>query len=387
MASFKQYTRKDGRKLWKFQAYLGLDPVTSKPVKTTRSNFHSKKEAQIALSQLQTNFENNNRKLTTEESITFKELYDLWLPQYRLRVKPSTIATSRRFIEKHALPHFSDLKLDKISVRYCQQVVIKWHESYKQYQYFRKAVGQVLQFGVQMELLDSNPMRKTILPRKKEVEEFPNFYTKEQLETFFECLDDHIESSGRTSTKLLAFFRILAFTGLRKSEVLSLQWKDIDIFNQELTVGKTLAMDEYNQIIIQEPKTVSSQRKIKLDIKTIKTIEQWRTNQKEWYFKFGYNTSKETQFLFTNKFNKLYYPQAPNDWLYCILEKYDLPKITLHGFRHTHASLLFESGANIKEVQERLGHKDVKTTMNIYAHVTPEKIKETGERFAKYVNF
>lgn len=137
--------------------------------------------------------------------------------------------------------------------------------------------------------------------------------TKEQLETFFECLDDHIESSGRTSTKLPAFFRILAFTGLRKSEVLSLQWKDIDIFNQELIVGKTLAMDEYNQIIIQEPKTVSSQRKIKLDIKTIKTIEQWRNNQKEWYFKFGYNTSKETQFLFTNKFNKLYYTQAPND--------------------------------------------------------------------------
>lgn len=387
MASFKQYTRKDGRKLWKFQAYLGLDLVTSKPIKTTRSNFRTKKEAQIALAQLQTEFENNNQNLVTENNITFKELYDLWLPQYRLRVKPSTIATSRRFIEKHALPYFANLKLDKITVRYCQEVVNKWHENYKQYHYFRKAVGQVLQFAVQMELLDGNPMRKTILPRKKEVEEFPNFYTKEQLETFFECLDDHIESSGRTSTKLLAFFRILAFTGMRKSEVLSLQWKDIDIFKQELTIGKTLATDEHGQIIIQEPKTKSSQRQIALDVKTIKIIEQWRYNQKEWYLKFGYNTSKDSQFLFTNKFNELYYPQAPNDWLYNILEKYDLPKITLHGFRHTHASLLFESGASIKEVQERLGHKDVKTTMNIYAHVTPEKIKETGERFAKYVNF
>ncbi len=159
------------------------------------------------------------------------------------------------------------------------------------------------------------------------------------------------------------------------------------IFNQKLTIGKTLAMDEHNQIIIQEPKTISSQRVIALDVKTIKVIEQWRNNQKEWYFKFGYNTSKDTQFLFTNKFNELYYPQAPNDWLYSILEKYNLPKITLHGFRHTHASLLFESGASIKEVQERLGHKDVKTTMNIYTHVTPEKVRETGERFAKYVNF
>lgn len=124
-----------------------------------------------------------------------------------------------------------------------------------------------------------------------------------------------------------------------------------------------------------------------LDRNTILILQQWRLNQKEWYLKTGYNTSKEDQFLFTNKFNELYYPQAPNDWLYNILEKYDLPKITLHGFRHTHASLLFESGASIKEVQERLGHKDVKTTMNIYAHVSPEKVKETGERFASYVNF
>lgn len=387
MASFKQYTLNNGNNRWKFQAYLGTHPVKGTPVKTTRSGFKTKKEAQIALAQLQTDFEQNNRELTNQEKITFSELYDLWLKQYRLKVKPSTVATSRRFVENYALQYFGKLKLDKITVRYCQEIVNLWHDQYKQYYYFRKVVGQVLQFGVQMELIDSNPMRKTVLPRKKEVEVFPNFYTKEQLEVFFEHLESHTEQVSRTSTKFLTFFRILAFTGMRKSEVLALQWKDIDIFNQKLTIGKTLSMDEHNQIIIQVPKTISSQRVIALDVKTIKIIEQWRYNQKEWYFKFGYNTSKDTQFLFTNKFNELYYPQAPNDWLYNILEKYDLPKITLHGFRHTHASLLFESGASIKEVQERLGHKDVKTTMNIYTHVTPEKVRETGERFAKYVNF
>lgn len=387
MASFTQYKLATGKKKWRFQAYLGTDPDTGERVKTTRRGFDSKKEAQISLAQLQAEFEKNSRKLISEEMITFKELYDLWLVQYRLKVKPSTVATSKRFIEGYALEYFGSLKLDKITVRYCQKIVNKWHEKYKQYHYFRKVVGQVLQFGVQMEVMDSNPMRKTILPRKKEVESFPNFYTKKQLETFFECLEEHIELSGRTSTKLLAFFRLLAFTGMRKSEVLALQWKDVNLFNQKLTIGKTLATDEFDQIVVQEPKTASSQRTIRLDRKTVKILDQWRANQKEWYFKFGYNTSSEDQFLFTNKFNALYYPQAPNDWLYNILEKYELPKITLHGFRHTHASLLFESGASIKEVQERLGHKDVKTTMNIYAHVTPEKIKETGERFAKYVNF
>lgn len=332
-------------------------------------------------------FEKSNLQLSGKPSLTFQELYDLWLKQYRLKVKPSTIATSRRFVEDYCLQYFGKLKLDKITVSYCQEIVNKWHSQYKQYYYFRKIVAQILQFGIKMEIIDSNPMRKTELPRKIEVEQFPNFYTKEQLETFFNCLEDHIEKSGRTSTKLLAFFRLLAFTGMRKSEALALQWQDIDFFNHKLTIGKTLAVDENGQIIVQEPKTKSSQRVNMLDQKTVEILKQWRKNQKSWYFNLGYNTSKESQYLFTNKFNGLYYPQAPNDWLYNILEKYELSKITLHGFRHTHASLLFESGANLKEVQDRLGHKDVKTTMNIYAHVTPEKMKETGERFANYVNF
>lgn len=169
--------------------------------------------------------------------------------------------------------------------------------------------------------------------------------------------------------------------------MLALQWKDVDLFNQQLTIGKTLAEDENRDIIIQEPKTKSSQRVIRLDRKTVKILEQWRQNQREWYFKLGMNTASEDQFLFTDKFNHIYKTQAPNACLRHLIAKYDLPFITIHGFRHTHASLLFESGASIKEVQERLGQKDVKTTLNIYAHVTPEKVKETGERFAKYVNF
>lgn len=387
MATFKQYQKKNGDNAWQFQAYLGTHPVTSERIKTTRRGFKTKKEAQLALSRLQVDFDKNNQQLENKPSLTFKELYDLWLNQYRLKVKPSTVATSRRFVEDYCLQYFGKLRLDKITVSYCQEVVNKWHSQYKQYHYFRKVVGQVLQFGIQMEIIESNPMRKTQLPRKLEVEQFPNFYTKKQLENFFGCLETHIKTSGRTSTKLLAFFRLLAFTGMRKSEALALQWQDIDLFNQTLTIGKTLALDEDGKIIIQEPKTKSSQRINMLDKNTIKILHEWRSNQMQWYFKLGYNTSKEDQYLFTNKFNKLYYPQAPNDWLYNILKKYDLPKITLHGFRHTHASLLFESGASIKEVQDRLGHKDVKTTMNIYAHVSPEKVKETGERFANYVNF
>ncbi|ASV95477.1 integrase [Enterococcus durans] len=83
----------------------------------------------------------------------------------------------------------------------------------------------------------------------------------------------------------------------------------------------------------------------------------------------------------------MHYTQVVTDWLNWIYKKTPMePQITPYGFRHTHCSLLFESGASIKEVQERLSHKDIKTTMNIYAHVTPQSVKKTGDRFAKFMS-
>lgn len=131
----------------------------------------------------------------------------------------------------------------------------------------------------------------------------------------------------------------------------------------------------------------------------VKILSNWRAKQREDYFKFLHNTKSEKQFVFTNKNNELYYPQVVNDWLTWIYDKIDkktvkdhaepklIKRISPHGFRHTHCSLLFESGASIKEVQERLGHKDFKTTMNIYAHVTPKQAEETDQKLAEYMNY
>lgn len=99
---------------------------------------------------------------------------------------------------------------------------------------------------------------------------------------------------------------------------------------------------------------------------------------------YDYTTYSPKQFLFTTNSNKLHYTQVVNiGYKKTPME----PQISPHRFRHTHCSLLFKSRALIKEVQKRLGFKNIKSTMNIYAHVSPEKIEETGERFANYVNF
>lgn len=82
------------------------------------------------------------------------------------------------------------------------------------------------------------------------------------------------------------------------------------------------------------------------------------------------------QLLFTTEENKPHYLDFLNHNLTKILKENKLKHMTVHGFRHTHCSLLFESGASIKEVQVRLGHTDVRTTMDIYAHVSEQKKKK-----------
>lgn len=74
-----------------------------------------------------------------------------------------------------------------------------------------------------------------------------------------------------------------------------------------------------------------------------------------------------------------------NDKLRKICKKHKFKEIKIHGFRHTHCSLLFESGFTIQEVQDRLGHSDLKTTMSIYAHVTEKQRDKMADKFAKFM--
>lgn len=381
MTQIKPYKNKDKVTRYYFNAYVGRNPKTGKNVYRKRQGFKTKKHAQIALAELLKEIEANGLDPASKE-MTFKELYDMWLKQHRMNVKPSTIATNRRFVEGHVLPYFDTLELSKISVVYCQQIVNKWHEQgYKQYSYFRKVTAQIMRYAEAMELMKSNPMSKTILPRKHEEEKKLQFYTKEEMAHFFECLKSH------GNYMQLAFFRLLAFTGVRKSEALSLQWKDIDLFNKNVSIGKTLALDENTQVIVQSPKTSTSTRQISLDDETLKILSNWRSFQRQDYFKSGYNTTSEDQYVFTNSRNELYYPQVVNDWLNYLIKKYKLPRITPHHFRHSHASLLLQAGVPVKEVSERLGHKDIKITLEIYSHVMPKEAEKTAYKFANFVGF
>ena len=377
----KKYTTKAGKTLYYFNAYLGVDDLGKKRY-AKRQGFTTKRHAQIALADLYRDVEENGLNTHSMRIRTFEDLYKQWLKQYRLTVKKSSVANKKNITEKNILKYFGKMELSKVTVAYCQSVVNEWYENYKSYSYFRATTSQILKYGVTMEIIKSNPMAKTIVPRKKEEDKKLKYYTKEQLEHFFECLKDYGEY------KRFTFFRLLAFSGARKSEILALQWKDVDLFNKSITINKTIAKDENGNVIVQTAKTSSSKRIISLDDETIRVLREWHTRQKKDYLKMGFNTSSTEQLVFTTmKSNQVLEPNIPNGWLKSIIKVYKLPVISPHHFRHTHASLLLQAGVPIKEVSERLGHKDVGVTLSIYSHVMPEEAEKTAEKFANFVGF
>lgn len=375
-----EYKLQDGSKRYMFQAYIGTDPLTGKQKKTTRRGFKTKKEASLALSRLKVEVEENGMPNTRK--MTFKAVYDLWLVQHENTVKPGTYATTLRYANLHILPKIGNTRIDRLNVVNCQRIVNEWSDHFNSAKYPKGIVHQVLDYAIAMELIKDNAMRKVPLPTGKKVKlEINNFYDSKELKHFFKCLDDY------DNEKMKAFFRILSFTGARKGEALALTWSDIDFHNKTINISKGISLDKTDTPYIGTPKTKKSIRLLSVDEETINILKIYKRKQAADLLRYGINALSKDQLLFTYQGDRIYNPTYVNDWLNTIIKKYDLKKITVHGFRHTHCSLLFEMGTPIQVVQERLGHENIKTTMDIYTHVTTKARDEVADNFAKYVNF
>ena len=225
------------------------------------------------------------------------------------------------------------------------------------------------------------------MPKKTEFEDkTPNFWSKEQLQVFFNYIDPIKDLEKYT------LFRVLAFTGIRRAECLALTWDDFNAQKKTLSINKTLAQGIKGKLRINNTKTKKGTRDISLDDLTVKTLQKWHIKERSDFFKRGINIDHPNQLIFPSTKNTFKSLNTPRKW-YCKVmdqienDNVDLPRITIHGFRHTHASALFAAGASIKEVQERLGHEDAQTTLNIYTHVTEKQDKEVAKKLVNYLNF
>ena len=380
--AIKEYTKKNNEKCYMFKVYCGVDPLTGKEQYTTRRGFKTKKEADLALARIKLEISKGDFKKRQVEK--YADIYELWINHYENTVEESTFVKTTGIFRNHILPALGAYKIGKMNVDVCQRHVDEWASKLKKFRMVKAYASKVLDFAIKRGYIRTNPFALVEMPKKlKKVsiddeEEVENFYTKKQLNEFLSCMEQE------KNFKAYVLFRLLAYSGMRKGEAIGLMWKDIDFKKNEIRINKAVSRGKDNNLYLKTTKTGIA-RTIKMDSKTMSILKVWKKQQREDYLVLGFNTLQPKQLVFSNEQNEFLQPTKTRKWLEYILTKYDLPKITTHGFRHTHCSLLFESNIGIKEVQKRLGHSDVRTTLDIYAHVSEQAEDEAINKFENFM--
>ena len=373
----KQITKKDGSIVYRANVYLGVDKVTGKDVKTsitgrTKKEVKQKtKEAEIAFLQ------NGSTRFQASNITTYKELASLWWESYKHTVKPNTQLNVRRLLDNHILPLFGSYKLDKLTTPLIQNEVNKLADktnkeeegAFLYYDSLHALNKRILQYGVVMQAIPFNPAREVILPRntQKAKREKVKHFENQELKKFLDYLDSLNLNKFRYYYEN-TLYKFLLATGCRINEALALSWSDIDLDNAVVHITKTL---NYKQET-NSPKSKTSLRDIDIDQATVSMLKQYRLRQTKEAWKIG----KSESVVFSDFIHEYPNNRTLQTRLRTHFKRAKVTNIGFHGFRHTHASLLLNSGIPYKELQHRLGHSTLSMTMDIYSHLSKENAKK-----------
>lgn len=374
----KVYETKHGtRYMFSFYAGQNSDKNYSRTIQ--KRGFKDYDSALSAYLDTKKAFENGQLKPRSKRYM-FKDIYDLWFKQHKQSIKPSSAYTTQLLFNNHILPELGSRYIDKITPAICQLAVNRWADKRpKSYKILAGYASQVFDYAYRVELVDNNPFKRVIVPRQKQQTTKDNYYTKQELSQFLECCKKECD------LKYYAAFRLLAYSGMRKGELRALTWDDINFSKNTISINKTAAIDETGKNVIQLPKTNNSMRIISMDQQTMAILREWRIKQRKELLKLGYNAMNGQQIVFNGKNNKPLSHVTLNDKFKDIQVKNGLKAITIHGLRHTHCSLLLAAGVPVNDVKDRLGHANIQTTLNIYAHVTKQQQKNTADLFSKFM--
>lgn len=360
------YKKKNGDTAYKFRVYVGKANGKDKYVK--RQGFSTKAKARAALLQLQDELESAEE---TKKQITLREISEMWLKEYVDTVQESTYIKTERNIKNHILPVFGDRQIASITALELQEQVNVWSKNLVYGRKLKGLLNNIYKYAIRHGYASNNPVESVVTLVKKTTGKEIDFYGKDELKKFLGYLDelnaDDIEDLYR-----IVLFRILSLTGARKGEVLAFMWSDYQ--NATLSVNKAITRG-YAGEEVGSPKTASSKRLLSLDDKTC------------YYLDKLHSLTPDNVYILQAENGKPMSSSLPRKWLRQILNGKDLRPISIHGFRHTHASLCFEAGMTLKQVQHRLGHSDLKTTMNIYTHITKTAKDDIGKKFANFIDF
>ncbi len=296
----------------------------------------------------------------------FTETYSKYEEYFTLNFKQRSIDSAKSIFKLYIIPFFENRKMEeitKVDIIKFQNFIDKKTFKFKYKKDIYVMLAMFFRFANKYLDLENNVVSQVgfIIKNRDAAEEVAQVWSLTEYRKFSSHVDD---------TVFKYLFDFLFFTGARLGEVTALTFRDIE--NDTVSINRTTIKGNRG---FNSPKTPSSRRKFKIDFKLKNEIKQLEKMYKKKYPNF----SKDF-FIFGGNTQLAYTTITRRKNEACKLAK--VRQIRIHDFRHTHVSMLLSKKVNVKAICERVGHKDVATTLNIYTHV----LNKDNHKLMKKIN-
>lgn len=323
--------------------------------------------------------ENDGKISTDREDMKFETWMLIWLDEYKKNnLKITTYENYRINIEKHICgSNIGKTALNKLTTQSLQMFYnskFKGEEkeeplSARTVHYLHTIINGAMKQAQKEHLIKENVNVNVELPKKERQE--MKVMKVEDMRKLLEVAKD-----GEYYVLIMLELQ----TGLRKGEILGLQWDDIDLEKKELTIRHNLCRitDDNGKAkyVLLEPKTASSKRTLPLNEGMVSLLQSHKSQQVERIEKLG-SIYADPNIVFADESGNFISPRKLLQEFHNLLERAEIQKCRFHDLRHSFASLLLQKGESVKVIHELLGHSMISTTLDIYTH-TSEEIKRKG---------
>ncbi len=311
----------------------------------------------------------------------YSDYVQKWLEYVHRKVDEVTYQGYELLAQRQIIPWFQEksTKLDEVSLPLLQEYIDekatkgradgKGGLSPRSLRLHKNILYQSLTEAVKDGLIASNPCQHVILPKNVRYES--HFYTVEQLNQFFEAIRDE---------PLYPLLKITAIYGLRRSEVLGLKWDSIDFGAGTMTIRHTVSKVT-KAVEKDKTKNATSYRSFPLTEEAQRIFQAAKAEEEKNRRLFG-RQYQESDYVFKWADGRSYSPDYITSKFPALLKKHGMPHIRLHELRHSCASLLINAGFTLKDVQEWMGHADIKMTANIYGHLDVSRKQSMAEKLS-----
>jgi integrase len=325
-------------------------------------------------------------RIDISHGLTFKGMdirLDEFLTEWLVMVSSSRTKTTylhyKWLIETRIIPHIGAKKLDDLkpeNIQYFYRFLLKKGSSNHQVYTVHITLRVAFNHAVDLGHIGRNPCKGTTPPKPDHRE--MKFFNEEQVQTL-------LEAAVEIDERKYPFYYLAVHTGMRLSELIGLQWKDLDWDQKTISVSRQVQHYKGGGYSFTKPKSKSGIRKVILGDKAVEVLRAQKTELVQRKANAGDDWT-ELDLIFPSKMGTPLRACNVRRSFKSLLKKAGLPRIRFHDLRHTAASLMLNHGIPVLIASKRLGHSKASITLDIYGHLMPNKQEEAAELLDQLMN-